>query len=491
MEKIIEANSWDFGCKVAEIIKVSSNGLSGHDLGVLVKRAGDEFADKIRNVKIADDQIPVHVIAMGSTEGYGPNRNGDGFKEASLKDYHKTFVKYAKHYRHHKNKDPKISYGQVKTSVYNDKMRRVELLIALNKDKEAADKYGGFVADQELETLNKGKDLAVSMACKIAYDVCSGCGNKARTRAEYCNTDDCGYGGCKNNLTKVADDGHILHVDNPHPTFFDISTVIRPADRIAYGNVADYLQKAASGEVQGGAALAEAWGVVAPLAVRLESIHDTITAKQVKLAYQLAAIEDGLAEGLTERDNNLARAFSPEVQGSVDLTPLGTPGSVKLASGLRALAGQKVVLPVRDFISLVMGDSGEKSASVADQVQGLLPGVYNRLIASGNLEDGICNNPYQSQQGLAPVSQRNWAEKLSGAHSLDADHIRRRVELSAIRNLTAPSLLQNAVTKQAEASGETEKLARCYAFYKLAFLADQQDNVQLTSDLLVRQNYIC
>ena len=79
------------------------------------------------------------------------------------------------------------------------------------------------------------------MACRIPFDVCSGCGHKARTRAEYCKAATCKYGGCHDNLGKIAADGHILHVDNPNPSFFDISNVFRPADRTAYGVKADWL----------------------------------------------------------------------------------------------------------------------------------------------------------------------------------------------------------------------------------------------------------
>src|SRR5688500_9595764 len=215
--KIIIPSSWNLGDAICQQIKLSNAGLVGSDYGVLVKRAGADAAAWIKKAlaNFPKDCVPLHVIAMGATEGYGPNRNGDGFKEASLKRYCDTFVKYAKHYRHHKNKDPKNCYGNVKAALYNDPMRRVELLIALNANEKAAKAYGGFVADKEIEMIESGKDIPVSMACKVAYDVCSGCGNKAKNRSEYCTEDNCKYGGCRDNLTNVASDGHILHVDNP------------------------------------------------------------------------------------------------------------------------------------------------------------------------------------------------------------------------------------------------------------------------------------
>ena len=69
MEKIIEPNSWNFNAPVASLIKFSDKGLVGSDLGVLVKRAGDEFAHKIKNIKIAKDQTPGHATEASSQLG--------------------------------------------------------------------------------------------------------------------------------------------------------------------------------------------------------------------------------------------------------------------------------------------------------------------------------------------------------------------------------------------------------------------------------------
>lgn len=893
MEKIIIPRSWNLGDSIAYMVKRSRNGIIGSDYSALVKRANAEFSHKIRNIEFLNGEIPVHVIAMGSTEGYGPNRNGDGFKEASLQRYHDTFVKHARHYRHHRNKDEAKSYGIVKASFYNPDMKRVELLLALNGTKEAASANGGLVADKEREMLERGDDLPVSMACfragasvrmwddrrvpieqisvgdevythhgnkgevtatskrsyrgdfirltvagfpdavestdthkiwvrptrkgkqprcpvcqkqfkslgchlreqtdpqhkaaakdygryaegwfaanelapgdqvripidqtvtevgdpvyaeilgfylsegntwqykrfektqndtyrgvdfsfhidevdladrviaaahalgytrthiylrknnvrllricsaeladrleldggrgaynktiadrimtwapitqkkileawlegdgtfskihktlvgvsvsrtlcrqmaeicwrngiaarinrsyksskydactirqsdvskmqvskipdtfvapcpvsrncaqlrhqsaetvtkpyigakaetyiegeflfcrirkvdrfydecdvynmtvetdnsytineigvsncKIAYDVCSSCQNRAASRDDYCDEDSCPHGGCKHNLTKVGEDGHILHVDNPHPTFFDISTVIRPADRIAYGGIADYLQKAASGEIQGGAALARAIGIVSPLSLATIGLTDQKIIHQIKLAYQLASIEDELESGPSNRDLTIAMAFSPEVQSSIDVTPLGRPGSMKCASGLNALASQKVALPVRDFIRLVLGESSVKLAELSDTVPGLLPGVYNRLLASGNLEDSIRNNPFAPSRELATATQREWATKLSNDHSLDVRQVQRRTSLAAIRGISPPTALQHVEKRASYASGEAEGLARRYALYKLAFVAEQNTDVALTANISIRQNY--
>lgn len=252
MEKVIPVSGWDFGEETAVLAKFSSDGrLHQQDARRLIKRAGSEFVELARKVQLGPGEEAVHQIALGATESYGPNRNGDGFKEAALRKYHSTFVKYARVYRNHNNKDPSRSYGVIKLSWYNPAMQRVELLLALNATKEAARRNGGLVADKELEKLARGEDLAGSMSCTVPFDVCSSCGNRARSRLEYCDEDTCigphgeKRGGCKRYLAKVAADGHLLHVDNPYPRFFDYSSVLVPADRIAFGNLATYLAKAA------------------------------------------------------------------------------------------------------------------------------------------------------------------------------------------------------------------------------------------------------
>lgn len=492
MEKVISPTDWDFGERTTSIVKMASGGrLLGSDYKVLVKRAGEEFASKVRDIDINDDQVPVHVIAMGSTEGYNANRNGDGFKEATLKQTHKTFEKNAHVFRHHKNKDPDKRYGQVKLSFYNEPMRRVELLLALNRTKSAADKYGGFQADKEQELLESGKDLGVSMACKVANDVCSSCGNTARTRAEYCDEDDCisktgdRRGGCKHNLTKVCEDGHVLHVDNPNPLFFDISSVFRPADRIAYGGVVDYMSKAASGEVLGGAALAEAYGISPPLTVLLDSITDRRVAKQLKIAYQLAELEDDESIG----DQDLSRAVDPKYRSIQDLRPLGALGSTQMAEGLSALARQKVALCLRDFLRL-SGHEDEQIASVTEKVARALPGVYNRLISSGNLVEKIQANPFTPSSNLASASQRAWANKLASDFSLDRAAVQQRIWRSAINQIDRPTMLQPS-EKRAHALSDAElALAQSFALYKLAFLSAVETDLQLTQQLVIQENYI-
>ncbi len=479
--------AYDFGCAPVELIKTASAGLRGHDLQQLIKRAGHQFVDSMRSVRLEPGEVPIHLIAIGATEYYGPNRNGDGFKCAACRKFHKTFEtkpvtkEGAYWYRNHQNKDPKKSYGVVKLAAFNEAMKRIELLVALNSTKEAADRNGGLVADKEMEKLARGEgDWGVSMACRVPFDVCSGCGNQARTRAEYCKEADCKYGGCYNNLTKVAADGHVLHVDNPTPTWFDISDVYRPADRIAY--VMGEMQKAASGRVVGGAEAAELYGLTVPPYMRYAEVDDR-TARLIKLAYELAEAEQTLAAG--------------QMQGSLFDRPIRTNGYrvVEVAPVCRdgvwhAMAAEKIALSYRSWANFrpAMATPGvlTKTASAPDATD-RLPGVFGRLVADGdNLERMLADRSCDPSRAIASERERAWAAKMASDLSIARRHIGDRSVQEILRDTPRPGL--KALTKAAADGAET--LARQYAVYQLYLLDELRNDPDqpLYRELIVKQN---
>jgi hypothetical protein len=492
MVKIVDPRGWNWDRPIAQLIKVSSRGLRGEDRNALLKTASHEFVDTIDKMKVAKDEEPVHVIALGASEAYGPNRNGDGFKEATCKRRHDTFVKHGRWYRNHKNKDPKKSYGYIKKSAYNDPMRRVELLCMLNKTKEAAERNGGLVADLEIEKLAADEDLPVSMACRVSHDVCSGCGHKARTRDEYCTGSTCKYGGCRENLTKVAADGHILHVDNPDPSWFDMSKVYRGADRIAFGHKADYLQKAASAtDFMGGAELAEALGVEAPIGVILGQdqpyMWNGAIELQTKIAYGLSQLEKKaqLVNGDTARSLDLG--IRPGINDGM-CAILGAPGTEKSSEALGALAEQKIILPLRDFARWL-----SKSAAV-DAASALLPGLFGRLIDSESLQQRLQYSRFAVSGKTASLVQRTLASNLAPSLSFSADAVRERSMLSCIRNRHTPNLKNTFVNEKiaSDYPGAVD-LAEDYGLYVLAALekiAAFDQEFMLTGSLVLAQNRI-
>lgn len=150
------------------------------------------------------------------------NVNGDFFPEAALshfgKDYgYKTFEYNAKIYKHHINKDPKASYGDVALAVYNPKYHRVELIVVLDNAK----------APDIVERIDNGDYPEWSMGCRVPYDVCSICGHKAKTTKEYCEH-------LKYYIGRIhPGTGKQAYAINTHPNFFDISQVLIGADKTA------------------------------------------------------------------------------------------------------------------------------------------------------------------------------------------------------------------------------------------------------------------
>jgi hypothetical protein len=321
--------------------------------------------------------------------------------------------------------------------------------------------------------------------------VCSNCGNKAANRKEYCDTDTCvsedgfrGFG-CKDGLTKVADNGFQQFVDNPDPHHFDISEVVRPADRQAYGWKATYMQKDASDGPLSGAEMYE-------LMIEQQAGEDNSVGKLVKLAHDLAAAEKRILSDQTESDRSLAFAVDPSMQPLPDLAPLGVLGSMKMATGLAALAGQRVVLPLRDFLRLVTGGDAEKVASLSATVPRHLPGVYGRMIADGSLSRYIRENPMSPTHDSPPNLQCKWAASLAAGFSLKKAAVRERIQRSAVKQASQPALLAG-MEKFAAADEPAEAVARRYAAYKLASLGSldsEHPDYDLTLELAIVQNLV-
>lgn len=317
--------------------------------------------------------------------------------------------------------------------------------------------------------------------CRVPFDVCSYCGNKARNRSEYCKGVDeggmCKGGGLKNRITTVLSNGHILHADNPDPDFFDISNVHRPADRIAY-----VFGKTANNTVKSGAELAEELGVTAPINVLINAYNGEV-GELIKCAYVLAEAE----KEATPVD--WSRAFDSTVQPPIE----GLASLPKQDHGktLSAFAMSKIALPVREFLRLIT--SNDNCDELSFKVAQYLPGIFSRLIASNSLETLLSNNPYRgSFKELAPLNTRQWAAKYAADFSIEQLYINRRIMLSALRNPNPLNTIKTATTKSSP-NLKFEKLAVQYALYKIALLydiSDNDDDLQLTANLLVQQNQV-
>jgi len=185
--------------------------------GMGLEKCASEAVDWAKSVKAKPGKTYILVLALGASEYYGPNRNGDAFEEKELKKTHKTFETDAHVFKSHVNKDPAKKLGDVVKSFYNEKMHRVELVLEIDNSK----------APDVAKKIREQKDVAVSMGCRIKFDVCSICGNEASNRSKYCKH-------LKYEMGDIRPDGKVVCAYNPNPKFFDISIVWRPADRTGY-----------------------------------------------------------------------------------------------------------------------------------------------------------------------------------------------------------------------------------------------------------------
>lgn len=483
--KLITPGAQNFHELPAVLIKRSSRGLIGADRQALEKRASALFAHMIDGMDVHPDEPLVHLLAIGATEDYGRNRNGDGFDRHTCNTRHQTFQKHAFFYRNHQNKDPRKSYGLVKLSAYNPAMHRVELVISLNGSPAAAKRNNGLFADEEMQKLASGKVFDVSMACRVPFDVCSWCGNKAPTREDYCDSTEnggmCKAGGLKHNIGSLVEiDGELHHLgaDNPGADFFDISRVLRGADRIAH---ATGILKAAGYTNISGAQLAEAMGVTVPYALLIDGGLPSHIQNLLKQAYELADLEQE-----APRAQACCRAA---VVKSAEFHEPPPHHIEKFAQVLRALADHQICLPLPQFIAMTTGYSMTKAAHVAEVVQAQMHGIYGRLLTRDDFETRISNNPYTPAPSAAPAF-RKWAEKQAADFSLAPQHVTRRAQLTAIRGVDFNA---NFEIKTAVARDSVERLAEEYALYKLAYLCALPENVReepLTKTLVILQNCI-
>lgn len=193
-------------------------------------KVASEALDYVKAVKPQPGRTIILVLAMTAGEFYGPNRNGDAWSERPLQvgntkitedqvlpAHYKSFETDANIYKHHVNKDPAKSIGDVLKAFYNWPMHRVELLLSLDNSR----------AEDIIERIERDEFPAVSMGCKVKYDVCSICGHKAPNRRAYCDH-------AKFRLGDLLPNGKKVFVWNPSPRFFDISMVRRPADRLGF-----------------------------------------------------------------------------------------------------------------------------------------------------------------------------------------------------------------------------------------------------------------
>lgn len=131
---------------------------------------GDALRKYISKLTKEDRKKHVYVLvnALGAGEYFGSNINADFFPWNALahegNDYgYKTFETFAHAYQHHKNKDPTRAFGVPVLSVLNHPMKRVELIVRLDRAKAKEEQADGIIT-----RIEGGEFPDVSMGCFMA-----------------------------------------------------------------------------------------------------------------------------------------------------------------------------------------------------------------------------------------------------------------------------------------------------------------------------------
>ena len=155
-----------------------------------------------------------------------------------------------------------------------------------------------------------------------------------------------------------------------------------------------------------------------------------------------------------------------------------------------ALSQAKICLPVRDFFRLVLGDKYNSVAGEMDCVQSLLPGIFGRMLESGEVEDATGMTTYDPASSLAPKSARDVIDSLKPAMSLDAGPAGKRLSITIIRGGGGPGMGLRKLSSDLTPTKSASYLAKQYAAYQLAFVrAAEGAGDSLVTGLVALGNY--
>jgi hypothetical protein len=427
-------------------------------------------SDAFPRVKMAEfmppaDKFLLHVVSMGAEEWYGQNRNGDSFSERALLDYHPNFTKYARFYREHRNRDPKLSIGDVKAAAYNTGLHRGELLIWGDKRK----------AEEEYEMLKAGKELSVSMSVRLPFDRCNCCEKKSASVADYCAHLRDHMNQWMSEFSKYA---YARNEDDLK--FFDISRVRRPADRIAH-----YIQVMFPDQELAKAA-SEA-GIVIPGAAWAEfedGIGDVPAEGSVRVLLEKLAVEEAWLSELFSGRMSCAdhkAEFAKTARAAGHVSEEWTEAELEAARNLRPgtmfnmLAKRGAFLPPVTFLAWATGKSVAETAAdpVVKQACAAMPSVFRSML-SGGLPEGLMDQFRSSGDllsGMDPAANDDITKLMDGAAEKFTCSGKGPVSktihiIIKVGSADLPAHVPSAAVEEAV------KLAKVYGVYQLAAAED-------------------
>ena len=498
MDKIIYQDSCDEFTRAMEHAGESFVNLIETEAGV--KSAASDLIDRnlLEKYRPEDDsKVLIHLIGMGNSDQYGFNRNGDYFAGDVLEKRAGTFVTHGKMYREHRNKDPKKSIGEIKYAAYDPKgMQRVEILVHMDKDK----------APEEYEMAKEGKALNFSMSCRVPNDRCSCCGNEAKTVANYCDCLKSHMGQYMDGFNKYA------FAYNDEPTFFDISRVKNPADRIA--RHLDYLFSDKSNDLYKSASVNN---TVIPGAVAAmeEGVNlNTFNLQECNFITKLAAVEEYINDRNTvnkfyteDRANALLGSYPFAMMEKMSSEELQKARNVKPGTLFGELAKRACILSFPAFCQYISGREEALESPLVKKAALILPGIFRdmmgHMMSMTPMTDSFCCDGEYSRErdpGHHDLVQ-NFMDKAEEKFSSNPEHVKNRV-LTIVIRIKLPGGSDGDVEEKMNKAASSDvpyqmarELANAYGQYQLQALSDIKANLgnefneDYMCDLIAGSNY--
>ena len=233
--------------------------------------------------------------------------------------------------------------------------------------------------------------------CRVPYDCCSVCGNKAKTLKQYCDH-------LKYRMNEVLPSGQKIYAINTMPKFFDLSVVTIPADRTA-----GFLTKVASVEetrVVSSAERAEMLKKEGNM-INTAELENTATIKK-EVSAEIENIES---------DPKLLIYNS---QPRFDKEKLEKLSSYPLNDVLSTFLGLRIIPKKEDFQKLALYSLGKKD--LADKLE----------------KEGTCFEVSSDVKAVIPddLSLDNFSEKIAGLLEEDVPYMSMTKQLVTARVLT-------------------------------------------------------
>ena len=322
--------------------------------------------------------------------------------------------------------------------------------------------------------------------CRVPYDTCSCCGHEASSPRDYCEHLKSG-----SMLQYQPEFKKYAFAINDKPTFFDISVVNKPADRIAhyleyaFPDEEDHRKAASVGSIITGTQWAEYEGVIIPdngvnWPVDRMKVLKKLAAAQEYLNDKVLIKEAGHTPKATFARDVAPHAYSEELT----LDEVNAFRNLEPGTFFKEMAKRAAVLPFTSFVAYVEGKSVAEVRDMPMVKKALtihLPGVFDNLMGGpmpdiGNVFDGSGDDACSYDSSNDDVVQ-GFMDEVEKKFSCKTEPVRSRV--IKIITITDGAPAKSASFKKSDDlnltitdDAKAKALAHSYAIYKVAAMRD-------------------